>query len=114
MSGSRFLTVPGFLPRAIALLLAFAVLGFPPVSVVGAAVASDDDQHPDSQPCEESPDESLEDEESSAGKHASVLGCPFLLDPPSLTGDGIESLASRLPAGLLAASTPIRGPPASA
>lgn len=119
MSALRFLTRRGFSPRAVALLMATAMIaagiGFPAASTTGPIVASDDDQQqPDSQPCEESPEESAEDEESAAGKHAAVLGCSLSLDPPTLACDGGATFSSWLPAGLLASSTPIRGPPASA
>lgn len=118
MSALRFLTMRGFSPRAVALLMAMAMIaagiGFPPVSLAGAAVASADDQQPDSQPCEESPEESTEDEESSAGKHAAVLGCSLSLDPPAVASPGVASWSPWLPGGLLASAAPIRGPPASA
>ncbi len=118
MSALRFLTKRGFSSRAIALLMAMAMIaagiGFPPASLAGTVVASADDQQPDSQPCEESPEESAEDEESSAGKHAAVLGYSLALDPATLASHGVAWFSSWFPAGFLASSTPIRGPPAAA
>ncbi|MFM1902139.1 MAG: hypothetical protein RLZZ440_39 [Planctomycetota bacterium] len=118
MSLTRFLFCRGCSPRVVAFLVAMAVIaagvGFPPVSLADAAVAVDDEHQPDSQPCEESPDESLEDEESSAGKHSAVLGCELAIAPPVRTGYGVEAFSSRLPAGPRGSSMPIRGPPAAA
>jgi len=117
MSRSRNLILPGLLPRAIAVLVALSIVadgfGLPPVPASGLAIPSDDDPA-DSQPCEESPDESAEDEESSAGKHSAALGCGIAIAPPAVVAFGVFALSSRLHAGPLDSSAPIRGPPAAA
>jgi len=117
MSRSRTLTLPGLLPRAIAVLVAMSMVaegfGLPPVPVPGLTIPSDDDPA-DSQPCEESPDESPEDEESSAGKHPAALGCGIAIAPPAVVAYGVFAPSSRLHAGPLDSSAPIRGPPAAA
>ncbi len=117
MSALRFLTSRGLSPRAVALLMAMAMIaagiGFPPVTAAGSVINPDDRQS-DSQPCEESPEESAEDEESSSGKHAGVLGISLPLAPPAVIGFGVFAPACRLHAGPLASAAPIRGPPAAA
>ena len=117
MSALRFLTSRWFSPRVVAPLMAMAMIaagiGFPPVIQAGSSIDTDEQQS-DSQPCEESPEESAEDEESSAGKHASILGVALPPARPTVVGFGDCGSSFRLHAGPLASAAPIRGPPAAA
>ncbi len=99
---------------AVVLLLVTAMIAggvdFLPVPADGASVA-DDDRRPDSQPCEESQDESSEDEETASGKHAALVGVAVAIDPPAPHGPGISESDTQLQAKTLDGSSPIRGPP---
>jgi ABC-type glycerol-3-phosphate transport system substrate-binding protein len=118
MSASRFLTLRGCSSRVIALLVALAMIaagiGFPPVLTADTAASASDDHHSDSPPCEEPADESAEDQETSAGKHAAIVGVAFSLSPPALQRRSLAEAAAQLPADTLLGFPSIRGPPGSA
>lgn len=98
------------------LLLITAMLGdgieLRPAPSAGCSIVADD-RAPEPLPCEESADESAEDEESEAAKHA-VLASAVALDWPAARGGKVRDVLSRLASGAHLDAAPIRGPPSRA
>jgi len=101
---------------SIALLLIAALVGvgpeIRPAPAAGCSITTDD-HAPDPQPREASADESAEDGEEEAAKHA-ALGGTFLLARPSPRAGLLRDRPARLTAGTLSGTAPIRGPPSQA
>ena len=116
MSVSPLLSRRGFPPAAIVLLLIAAMIGGGldngPVPAGGCSIATDD-HAPAPQPCEESSDESAEDDDRESTKHA-VLGSAIPLDCPAPRGRKTCDCSARLAAAIRLGAAPIRGPPSLA